>query len=63
MKQFLATENFLKIMKNAFYKKPKVNFELYDRIGGKQIIAIHRLSNISKSKDNQATEFLQLRIH
>ena len=33
LRQLLATENLWKIMKNAFYKKPKVNFELYDVIG------------------------------
>ena len=35
----------------------KVNFKFYDIINWEKIIIIHKLSNISRSKDSQTVKF------
>ena len=77
VRQFLTTENPLKMKKNTFYLflKPYLVFKIFKFLSwkknalirkirlvwkfmtsqsGKQTIAIHLLSNISRSEDNQA---------
>ena len=58
LKQFLATESSLKMMKNPFYFTLKTLFVL--KIFRKQTISVDILPNISRRKGNQTTKFGQL---
>ena len=40
--------------------KDKVNFRIYEILPGELTISIYILTNISRSKDNQAMKFVQL---
>ena len=52
---------FFGFAEKQFDKKAKVNFKIYDIISiGQQIITIHTLCNISRSKDNPTMKFVQL---
>ena len=54
----LFCPDFLVIWKKWFDKKDKVNFKIYDVTQtGQQIITIHLLPNVSKSKGTQAIKF------
>ena len=68
LRQFLATEKVLKMMKNAFYftlkffleifgkrldKNTKVNFKIYDVTNWIKKITMHILPNISINKGNE----------
>ena len=48
---------FLGYVEKWFDKKAVVNFKIYDVSDGEQIIIIHILSNISRSKDKQTIKF------
>ena len=46
--------------KTTWYKTTKVNFKICDDTSWKQIITVHMLSNISRSKCNQTMKFGRL---
>ena len=63
LSSFLKFRSFLGYVEKHFDKMPRLISEFMTSKSGKQILAIHILSNISINKDNQAIKLGQFKKH